>query len=108
MAAPRSFSRLTVIGPVLAVALLASACAEGFEDDRGGLITALEDIAELSNEEATCVADRVDELEYRNDEGDPISTGDLLSDVADGESDVYEQFLTDLEAAVESCGGELG
>lgn len=82
-----------------------TACADGFEPNRDGLVQALVDVTELTEEQAECVADTVS---YEDADGNDV-TSEVLKDLADGTKDddessvTVQQFEEDLARAIADC-----
>lgn len=109
-------SRLTA--SLVAASLFLVGCSTGPDSDPEALVAALVNFADLTTEEAQCVADDITENAdysefYVDDEGnkeEPPSEKDLFEDLGDGKSDVeglVEAFEQDVAAAVTACA-DLG
>lgn len=98
-----------------AAGLLLTACSSKPDADAAALSDILVDVADLTAEEADCVADDITENAdysefYVDDQGNPIddppSLDDSLDDVGDGKSDVkglLAAFEQDIAVAVGTC-----
>lgn len=111
--------RFRLTASLVAASLLLVGCSSKPDSDPDALAAALVDIADLTTEEAQCVADDITENAdysefYVEDDGspqeDPPSMDDVFDDLGDGKSDVeglVEAFEQDVADAVTTCA-DLG